>query len=101
MLSLSSYGAWTKLIEDGDGDSYYIDFDTIEEKNGYVYWWQMRDYLKPSKGNKIVKTLTKGDCGISRSSGVFYIDHFALQQQLQILVLFWFSFLAEFFHFPL
>jgi hypothetical protein len=73
MLSLSSYGAWTKLIEDGDGDSYYIDFDTIEEKNGYVYWWQMRDYLKPSKGNKIVKTLTKGDCGISRSSGVSYI----------------------------
>ena len=73
MLSLSSYGGWTKLIEDGDGDSYYIDFDTIEEKNGHVYWWQMRDYLKPSKGNKIVKTLTKGDCAISRSSGVSYI----------------------------
>ena len=73
MLSFSSYAGWTKLIEDGDGDSYYIDFDTIEEKNGHVYWWQMRDYLKPSKGNKIVKTLTKGDCAISRSSGVSYI----------------------------
>jgi hypothetical protein len=73
MLSLSSYGEWTKLIEDGDGDSYYIDFDTIQEKNGYVYWWQMTNYLKPSKGNKIVKTLTKGDCGISRSAGVSYI----------------------------
>jgi len=73
MLSLSSYGEWTKLIEDGDGDSYYIDFDTIQEKNGYVYWWQMTNYLKPSKGNKIVKTLNKGDCELTRSKGVSYI----------------------------
>jgi hypothetical protein len=47
LISFNSYGQWTKITE-SDGDSIYIDFDTIKEQDGYVYWWVLTDYLKPT-----------------------------------------------------
>ena len=34
----------TNRIRDVDGDSYYIDFETVKEIDGYVVWWEMKDY---------------------------------------------------------
>jgi len=39
MFSFSSYAEWIKVNEDTEGDSYYIDFETVKERDGYVYWW--------------------------------------------------------------
>ena len=35
MLSFNSYGEWTKVNEDVGGDSYYIDFETVKEIDGF------------------------------------------------------------------
>ena len=66
MISFNSYGEWTKVNEDVDGDSYYIDFETVKEIDGYVVWWEMKDYIKHHKGDMSSVTYTRGDCEASR-----------------------------------
>jgi len=67
MFSFSSYAEWIKVNEDTEGDSYYIDFETVKEIDGYVHWWEMRDYLKPYEGNMSSITYYQGDCEATRS----------------------------------
>ena len=40
------FAEWTKVDESVDGDTWYIDYDTVKENNGYVYYWGMDDYLR-------------------------------------------------------
>ena len=39
---------WTKVSENTDGDSYYVDVDNIKKHNGLVYFWTLGDYPGPS-----------------------------------------------------
>ena len=75
LISFNSYGKWTNLIE-SEGNNFYIDIDLIKAHGGYVYWWQMIDYLKPFKtGTLSNKAYQQGDCGIDRKkvlSIIFY-----------------------------
>ena len=72
MLSFNSYGEWTKVNEDIDDDSYYIDFATVKEIDGYVVWWEMKDFVKPNdEGFLSSQKYYKGDC---QSSGVTYLS---------------------------
>ena len=49
------------------GDTYYVDFDRIRKQNGYVYYWQLLDYLKPDEyGHFSSKAYTQGDCKMFR-----------------------------------
>ncbi len=47
--------------------SFYVDVDNIKKHNGFVYYWQLTDYSKPTKGtsgdanSSIIKF--KVDCG--------------------------------------
>ena len=47
MFSSTSYAEWTKVGESMTGRIYYVDFRRIKKDRGYVYWWEMTDYLKP------------------------------------------------------
>ena len=59
------FAEWTKVA--GGGTTYYIDFDTVKENNGYVYYWDLADYLKPnSLGVLSGKVLKEVDCDIPR-----------------------------------
>ena len=46
-LSFNSYGEWTFVVESKSSDEYYIDFDRISNKNGYVYYWQLVNFPNP------------------------------------------------------
>ena len=51
ILSFNAYGEWTKTSEGVDGDSYYIDFQTIKKlDNGDVVVWIMFDTTDPTDG---------------------------------------------------
>ena len=41
-----SFAEWEWVVENVDGDSYYLDFDTISRHNDYVYVWVLSDYAK-------------------------------------------------------
>jgi len=49
MFSAPSYAEWTKTSKNVGGDTYYVDFDRIRKHGGYVYFWELTDYLKPLK----------------------------------------------------
>ena len=74
LISFNSYGEWTRIIGSADGEeTWYIDKYTIKESGGYVYWWEMVDYLKPDKfGDMSNKLYFQGDCGVSRVKTLSY-----------------------------
>ena len=45
------------------GDTFYLDFERIREVDGYVYYWYLNDFLKPSEyGDLSSKVYIQGDC---------------------------------------
>ncbi len=66
-LVTPSYAKWTKVIESLNGDIFYLDKEGIRKHNGYVYYWILTNYLKPSRrGNLSNKTFLQGDCRLFR-----------------------------------
>jgi hypothetical protein len=67
MLSFNSYGEWTLTYGWDNGDSAYVDLETIKEINGYVYWWELKNFPSGEfEGNKSVMIYAQGDCEMSR-----------------------------------
>ena len=67
MFSSTSFAEWTKVGENVGGRTYYLDFERIRKHGGYVYWWELGDYLKPSKYGHLSGALYKqGDCKLFR-----------------------------------
>ena len=76
LISFNSYGEWEEVVESEDGDTFYIDKDTIKKHGGYVYWWEMGSYKDPYSpyegildqfnGSMSSKRYRKGDCNIVR-----------------------------------
>ena len=48
IFSNVSYAEWIKIAENNSGAEYYVNFKEIRKSNGYVYYWQLTDYLKPT-----------------------------------------------------
>ena len=69
-------GNWKKLTENDSGGSFYLDFETIRKQDGYVYWWELGDYLRPTpEGILSGKIYKQGDCKLfrlKRLSGSFH-----------------------------
>ena len=71
------FAGWTEVVTGVTGDTYYIDYDTVKENNGYVYYWELQDRLKPTEtGMLSAKVLREVDCDIPRKfkylSWIFY-----------------------------
>ena len=67
LISFNSYGGLTYFGDNADGDTFYIDIETIKEHGGYVYWWRMIDLVKPTKdGTMSYRMYKQGDCGVNR-----------------------------------
>ena len=46
--------------------TYYVDFDRIRKVDGYVYYWMLSDYSKPSQGYLSYLMYKQGDCKLFR-----------------------------------
>jgi hypothetical protein len=58
----TSFAEWTKVSENV-GATFYVDFERIRKHDGYVYYWQLSDYLKPIEyGILSGKIYIQGDC---------------------------------------
>lgn len=74
MFSSPSYAEWTKVSE--YGDTFYVDFERIRKVDGYVYFWTLSDYLKPSEsGTLSYKFYKQGDCKLFRYKDLTGISH--------------------------
>ena len=58
ILSFSAYGEWTTVLP-GNNSSLYIDFETLEEREGFIYWLYMDSWTDGS-----AKSNAQGDCNL-------------------------------------
>ena len=67
MFSSTSFAEWKKVSKNVKENTYYVDFERIRKHGGYVYFWRLSDYLKPSpQGSLSVKIYNQGDCKLFR-----------------------------------
>ena len=67
-LSSPSYAEWLKVGVTPDGDTYYVNLDKIEERDGFVFFTGLQDNLKPFIGHNYPTVMSgaiyfQGDCG--------------------------------------
>ena len=66
-FSSPSYAEWTKVTESVKGTTFYVDFERIRKHDGYVYYWELGDYLKPNEfGDLSAKVYREVDCKLFR-----------------------------------
>ena len=58
ILSINSYGEWTNVLP-GNNASLFIDFKTLKEQDGYIYWWYMDSWREGSE-----QSYAQGDCNL-------------------------------------
>ena len=76
MFSPPSYAEWTKVSENVERSKIYVDFDRIRKVDGYVYYWELVDLLKPDKdGDLSYKSYRQGDCKLFRTKYVVASFH--------------------------
>ena len=76
MFSSTSFAGWTKVSESVSGNTFYVDFERIRKHDGLVYFWRLRDYLKPDEyGVLSAKVYKQGDCKVFRFKTLSYSFH--------------------------
>jgi hypothetical protein len=66
MFSSPSYAKWTKVAS-SSGDTSYVDFERIRKVDGYVYYWELLDRLKPTESGTFSSVVyNQGDCKLFR-----------------------------------
>jgi hypothetical protein len=75
MFSTPSYGEWTKLTENVNGNQFYVDFERIRKHDGYVYFWSLGDYLKPLSGVSSYIRYYQGDCKLFRHKSLSFSSY--------------------------
>ena len=64
---------WLGIYEIEGGGIVYIETDTIKKADGFIYFWDMHDYVVPLSGYLSSQTYYKADCKRSRVKTLRYI----------------------------
>ena len=75
LISFNSYGEWKHISTNVVGDNFYIEVDTIWERDGYIYFTFMTDFLKPTEGMMSNQIYTQVDCEILRSKFLTFTSY--------------------------
>ena len=74
MFASPAYADWMKVSGSVNGTIFYVDFDRMRTNGGYVYYWQLSDYLEPSPAGKLSsKVYNQGDCEIFRYKSLSWL----------------------------
>ena len=66
-FSSPSYAGWTEVGKNVRGNTYYVDFERIRKVDGFIYYWELVNYLKPTKNGVLsTKMYKQGDCKLFR-----------------------------------
>ena len=94
MFSSPSYADWRRVGESVSGNTYYVDIERIRKHDGYVYWWELTNLLRPTEHDGYVfwweltdllkptetgilsaKTYHQGDCKLFRHKTLSFSFH--------------------------
>ena len=63
LISFNSYGEWTRIINNIEGDVIYVDNQTIKSVSNMRYYYQLLDYVSPTEFGDLSDTAYKQiDC---------------------------------------
>jgi len=67
-ISPPNFADWTRVSTTPYGDGSWVDFESIRKHGGYVYYWDMQNYLQPLGDAGVLSTTAynQGDCGLFR-----------------------------------
>ena len=69
----TTFAKWVNLGEDVNGVTYYIEDERIRERDGYIFFWDLRNYPKPDEyGTFSAQKYRKVDCNAFRFK---YLTH--------------------------
>nr|ABZ08246.1 hypothetical protein ALOHA_HF4000APKG2J17ctg1g53 [uncultured marine microorganism HF4000_APKG2J17] len=69
VFSTPVFADWTKVGVNevrNNFTTYYVDFERIKKHDGYVYYWELMDMLKPKSTYLSLKLYKQGDCKLFR-----------------------------------
>ena len=74
LISFNSYGVmklangiiWHLVSGNSNGNEFYLDMQSIKQKDGLVYYWILVNYDKPMDGFSSAKIFKEGDCSLKR-----------------------------------
>ena len=74
---------WTKVASNSGGDNYHLDLDNVKEYDGYIYYWEWDEYLKPANAIMGAIVYNQGDCNLGRTNAltVIFYDNPRLKGQ--------------------
>ena len=76
VFSPTSFADWTRVSESEDGSIFYVDLERIRKVDGFVYFWEMSNYLKKDKyGDLSSKVYIKADCKLFRYQNLKFYFH--------------------------
>jgi hypothetical protein len=76
MFSSTSFAEWFEVTRSERGDTLYLDMDRIRQHDGYFYYWDLTDYLRPTEyGYLSISSYNQGDCKLFRSKVLSVIMH--------------------------
>ncbi|URQ63246.1 hypothetical protein M9B40_00320 [SAR86 cluster bacterium] len=76
MFSPTSFADWTMVSKSETGRIYYVDLERIRKVDGFIYFWQMSDYLiKDKYGDLSNKVYIKADCELFRYQNLKFYFH--------------------------
>ena len=70
----SSGANWTKVGKNAKG-SIYVDFERIRKVDGYVFYWQLGDFLEPAEGFLSITMYRQLDCNLFRFKTLSWSFH--------------------------
>ena len=63
LLNINLKADRKKITQSSNGQSFYVDMETIIESKGFVYFWELIDYKKEDEyGDKSAKIYIEADC---------------------------------------
>jgi len=75
LSSSTAYAEWTEVVENVDGSKLYVDVETIRKHDGYVYFWNLNDFLEPIDDSLSAVVYWQGDCKIFKLLGLSFSEH--------------------------
>ena len=68
IMSSVAHAEWTKVSKNIRGMTFYVDFERIRKHGGYVYYWDLGDYLTPMGNFKNLSVINYNqvDCVLMR-----------------------------------
>ena len=73
-IGKNSSANWTKVGKNVKG-SLYVDFERIRKVDGYVFYWQLGDFLEPAEGFLSITMYRQLDCNLFRFKTLSWSFH--------------------------